>query len=138
MCSSYLIKHPDGLLGLSILVSTKIWVYSGGLFAFAYSNSLLWQWYLKKCFEHQHQTKIFILSHVGSPVSLCCQKTQKLRKTLYEFVLPFLQTEEWEFIFEPGRQLISLSSKQNLFLGEPREILFHDMVFNGPSTNTRK
>lgn len=90
-CSPYLIKHPDGL---AVLVSRKMWVYSGGLFAFTYSKSLLWQWYLKKGFERQHQD-IYLFAFLSQADNeFCCH----LSKTC---------------------------------LGKPREILFHDMVFNG-------
>lgn len=78
------------------------------------------------------KTMYFVFSDAGrSSLSMLLGKIKTWRKLFISLPCLAFRQESEKFVSEPGRQFISLSPTQNLWLWESREIWFHDMVSNG-------
>lgn len=130
--TSYFIKHPDGLLSLSTLVSTKL--HASILVVCLHSNILLLHYgnMSKDMFWTSAFKQVILSLDVGrSSLSTFVGNIKNSGKLFMSLACLASRQESEKLVPEPSRQFISLSPMQNLWLGDPREIWFHDMVFNG-------
>lgn len=129
--TSYFIKHPHGLLSLSTLVSTKL--HASILVVCLHSNILLLHYgNVSKDMFWTSAFKQDILSlDVGRSSLPTFVGKIRIQENCMSLACLASRQESEKLVPEPSRQFISLSPMQNLWLGEPREIWFHDMVFNG-------